>query len=198
MQPVQDLTVEDRVTRTQFQYSLEDPDGARLNRWAPRVVDALRALPELRDVSSDQQDRGLGTALEIDRGTASRLGITPQAVDDALYDAFGQRPVSTTFTQVNQYRVILEVKPGFREDPSRLRDIYLASAGGGQVPLGTVARWSDTTSALALNRQGQFPAVTLSFNLAPGASLGAAVRRIDALIRDLGMPASIQGTASRC
>src|SRR5439155_3720960 len=137
LQPVQDLTVEDRVSRTQYQYSLEDPDIKELNAWAPKFVDALRTLPELRDVSSDQQDQGLQASLVIDRSTASRLGITPQLIDDTLYDAFGQRIVSTMFTQLNQYRVVLEVKPEFQQGPSALQDIYVRSSYGGQVPLST-------------------------------------------------------------
>jgi multidrug efflux pump len=194
MQPAQDLTVESRVTRTQYQYSLEDPDGAELNAWAPRVVEAMGALPELRDVSSDQQDRGLGIALAIDRSTASRLGITPQLIDDTLYDAFGQRQVSTMFTQLNQYRVVLEVKPELRQGVRGLQDIYLRTAGGGQVPLSGITRAEQTTVPLAIARQGQFPAVTLSFNLAPGVALGQAVTAIEATTRDMGLPASIQGS----
>jgi multidrug efflux pump len=136
MQPVQDLTVDDRVSRTQYQYSLDDPNGAELNAWAPRLVDALRARPELQDVSSDQQDQGLGTAVFIDRSTASRLGVSPQTIDDTLYDAFGQRQVSTMFTQLNQYRVVLEVKPHFRQNPEDLHNIYVRSASSAQgVPL---------------------------------------------------------------
>ncbi|HET6315227.1 MAG TPA: efflux RND transporter permease subunit, partial [Chloroflexota bacterium] len=196
MQPVQDLSVEDRVSRTQYQYSLEDPDERELNTWAPRLVDALRALPELRDVSTDQQDQGLGTALVIDRATASRLGVSPQTIDNTLYDAFGQRQVSTMFTQLNQYRVVLEVQPAFRRNSEGLRDIYVRGASGGQpvvVPLSAMTQAEATTAPLAIARQGQFPAVTLSFNLAPGASLGEAVRAIDATTRQLGLPASIQG-----
>jgi multidrug efflux pump len=139
MQPVQDLTVEDRVSRTQYQYSLEDPNGSELNLWAPRLVDALRTRRELPDVSSDQQDQGLGTALVVDRSTASRLGVTPQAIDNTLYDAFGQRQVSTMFTQLNQYRVVLEVKPEFRQSAAALGKIYVTGTSGGQpvaVPLG--------------------------------------------------------------
>ncbi|MGH8070170.1 MAG: efflux RND transporter permease subunit, partial [Candidatus Entotheonellia bacterium] len=153
MQPVQDLTVEDRVSRTQYQYSLDDPDGAELNAWAPRLVDALRARPELRDVSSDQQDQGLGTAVVIDRSTASRLGVSPQTIDDTLYDAFGQRQVSTLFTQLNQYRVVLEVKPHFRQNLAGLRDIYVRGASGGPVvPLSAMTRAEETTAPLAIAR----------------------------------------------
>jgi multidrug efflux pump len=199
MQPVQDLTVESRVSRTQYQYSLEDPDMNELNSWTPRLVDTLRTLPELRDVSSDQQDRGMQASLVIDRDTASRMGITPQLIDDTLYDAFGQRQVSTIFTQLNQYRVILEVKPEFKLSPGKLKDIYIRSTGGGQVPLGVVTRATETTGPLSISHQGQFPATTVSFNLAPGASLGDAVKAIDSTTQQMGLPASIrtsfQGTA---
>jgi multidrug efflux pump len=194
MQPVQDLTVEDRVSRTQYQYSLDDPNGAELNAWAPRLVDALRTRPELRDVSSDQQDQGLGTAVMIDRSTASRLGVSPQTIDDTLDDAFGQRQVSTMFTQLNQYRVVLEVKPNFRQNAEDLHNIYVRGASSAQgVPLGAVTRVEETRAPLAITRQGQFPAVTLSFNLAPGAALGEAVTAIQAATRQLGLPTSIQG-----
>jgi len=197
MQPVQDLTVEDRVSRTQYQYSLEDPDGAELNAWAPRLVDALRSVPALRDVSTDQQDQGLGTAIVIDRATASRLGVTPATIDNTLYDAYGQRQISTMFTQLNQYRVVLEVQPRFRRSPDALRDIYVRGASGGQsvvVPLNTMTQVESRTAPLAIARQGQFPAVTLSFNLAPGASLGEAVTAIDTETQRLGLPRSIQGS----
>jgi len=194
MQPVQDLTVEDRVSRTQYQYTLEDPDGAELAAWAPRLLASLRALPVLRDVSTDQQDQGLGTAIVIDRSTASRLGVTPQVVDDTLYDAFGQRQVSTMFTQVNQYRVVLEVKSDFRQTASGLDSLYVRGANGGTVPLGTLTTATEKTAPVAISRQGQFPAVTLSFNLAPGASLGDAVRAIESTTQRLGLPASIEGS----
>jgi len=197
MQPVQDLTVEDRVSRTQYQYSLEEPDGAELYTWAPRLVDALSAVPALRDVQSDQQDRGLGTALTIDRATAARLGVTPAAIDNTLYDAFGQRQISAMFTQLNQYRVVLEVQPGFRRNGAGLRDIYVRGAGGGSpavVPLSAMTQTTDTTAPLAIARQGQFPAVTLSFNLARRASLGEAVSATNETTRQLGLPASIQGS----
>jgi multidrug efflux pump len=195
MQPVQDLTVEDRVSRTQYQYSLEDPGSTELNAWAPRLVDALRVRPELWDVSTDQQDQGIGTAMVIDRSTASRLGITPQLVDDTLYDASGQRQVSTMFTQLNQYRVILEVQPDFRQHLGGLQDLYVRSASSGQVvPLSAVTRAEETTAPLAIASQGQFPSVTLSFNLAPGAALGQAVQAIEATTRQLGLPASIRGS----
>jgi len=194
LQPVQDLTVEDRVSRTQYQYTLEDPNADELNRLAPQLVGELSALPTLRDVSSDQQDRGLQASLQIDRSTASRLGLTPQLIDDTLYDAFGQRQVSTIFTQLNQYRVILEVKPVYQQHPSGLRAVYVRSAGGGQVPLNTVASLTESTAPLAVAHQGQFPAVTLSFNLAPGVALGQAVAAVETATRQLGLPASIQGS----
>jgi len=192
LQPVQDLTVENRVSRTQFQYSLEDPDEAELRAWAPKFVARLRELPELHDVATDQLDQGLQATVQIDRATASRLGITPQMIDDALYNAFGQRQISTVFTQLNQYRVVLEVLPEFRVDPSVLDRVYLRSAAGGQVPLSTLASIEQHAAALAVSHQGQFPAVTVSFNLAPGVSLGAAVKSIDRVTRELGLPASIQ------
>jgi multidrug efflux pump len=197
MQPVQDLTVEDRVSRTQYQYSLEDANGSELNTWAPRLVDALRARRELADVSSDQQDQGLGTALVVDRSTASRFGVSPQTIDNTLYDAFGQRQVSTMFTQLNQYRVVLEVKPEFRRNASALGAIYVTGASGGQpvaVPLDTMVRTYPTTVPLVVSRQGQFPAVTLSFNLSPGAALGDAVAAVEATTRRLGLPESIEGS----
>lgn len=194
MQPVQDLTVEDRLSRTQYQYSLEDPDVRELNTWAPKLVDMLRTRPELRDVSSDQHNHGLQVFLEIDRSTASRLGITPQTIDDALYDAFGQRHVSTIFTQLNQYRVVLEVKPEFQRGPDALRDIYVRSLQGGPVPLSTFTRVTETTAPLSVTHQGQFPAVTLSFNVAPGVSLGEAVRAIESTTQQIGMPPGIRGS----
>jgi multidrug efflux pump len=194
LQPVQDLTVEDRVSRTQYQYSLETPGLAELNTWAPRLVERLRGRPELRDVASDQQDQGLETSVRIDRNTAARLGITPQMIDDALYNAFGQRQISTIFTQLNQYRVVLEVKPEFRQDPAALNQIYLRSSTGGQVPLSTFTTFEERASPLLVSHQGQFPAVTVSFNLAPGASLGEAVDAIEQARRDIRMPASIEAS----
>jgi multidrug efflux pump len=194
LQPVQDLTVEDRVSRTQYQYSLEDADAGELNRWAPKLVETLRTRPELRDVSSDQQDAGLRASLTIDRSTASRLGITPQLIDDTLYDAFGQRQVSTIFTQLNQYRVVLEVAPDFQRHPDGLDDIYVGATNGGQVPLAAVTRLEETTGPLAIGHQGQFPVVTLSFNVAPGVALGQAVRAVEAATQQVGLPASIRGS----
>src|SRR5712672_2938270 len=194
MQPVQDLTVEDRVSRTQFQYSWEDVNAKELGHWVPRFMDKLRALPELRDVASDQQNNGLVAVLTIDRDTASRLGILPADIDNTLYDAFGQRLVSTIFTQLNQYHVVIEVDPQFQQDPDSLKYIYVKSSNGTQVPLSAFTRFEPGAAALALNHQGQFPVVTLSFNLAPNAALGDAVNAINGVKQDLNMPPSIQGT----
>ena len=192
MQPVQDLTVEDRVSRTQFQYSLEDPDPQELGIWAARFVQKLQTLPVLRDVASDQQNQGLLARLVIDRSTASRLGIPPQILDDTLYDAFGQRQVSTIFTQLNQYRVVLETQPGFHQGPDDLKHLYVRSADGGSVPLDTFTRLESSNAPLTVNHQGQFPVVTVSFNLAPGASLGDAVAAVEQAKQAIGLPASIQ------
>ncbi len=194
MQPVQDLTVDARVSRTQYQYTLEDPNTDELKNLTPRVMDGLKAIPELQDVSSDQQDNGLRVVLNIDRNTASRFGITPQNVDDALYDAFGQRQISTIFTELNQYRVVLTVGPRFSRHPAGLQDIYLRSASGGRVPLSAIATFKETRGPLVINRQGQFPAVTVSFNLAPGVSLGRAVDAIETATRQMKLPASISGS----
>ena len=192
MQPVQDITVEDRVSRTQYQYSLEDASASELGEWTPKIVQKLQSLPELRDVASDQLNNGLEASLTIDRDTASRLGVTPQAIDDTLYDAFGQRLVSTIFTQLNQYHVVLEVDPKFQQDPNSLKYIYVHSSTGAQVPLSAFTHFEPTTTPLTLNHQGQFPAVTISFNLAPNVSLGEAVKAIDNAKQELGVPASVQ------
>jgi multidrug efflux pump len=200
MQPLQDLTVEDRVSRTQYQYSLEDASQQELLEWAPRMVGKLQALPQLRDVATDQQNNGLEAMLVIDRDTASRLGIDPQDIDNTLYDAFGQRLVSTIFTQLNQYHVVLEVSPQYQKDPTDLGNLYVKSATGQQVPLSAFTHYEQRRTALTINHQGQFPAVTLSFNLAPGVSLGQAVDAINHVKQELGLPesinASFQGTAA--
>ena len=200
MQPVQDLTVEDRVSRTQFQYTLEDADAVELTTISSKLVEKLRALPQLRDVASDQQSNGLQADIEIDRDTASRLGILPQAIDDTLYDAFGQRQVSTIFTQLNQYHVVLEADPQFQQNPDSLKQIYVKSNTGIQVPLSAFTRAHLNNTPLAISHQGQFPVVTLSFNLAPGISLGDATKAIDEAEKEVGMPPSIhtafQGTAA--
>jgi multidrug efflux pump len=199
MQPLQDLTVEDRVSRTQFQYSLEDPDAKELDSWASRFLVKLKTLPQLRDVATDQLNSGLQARLVIDRDTASRLGITPQMIDDTLYDAFGQRQIDTLFTQLNYYRVVLEVKPGFQMGPGAMRNIYIRSSTNGEVPLSAFTRFQPSSAPLAVNHQGQFPAVTISFNLAPKESLGNAVQAVDQARAELeppgGLQAAFQGTA---
>ena len=192
MQPVQDLTIEDRVSRTQYQLTVEDANPDELAVWVHRLVDRLRQLPQLADVASDLQDQGLQAFLSIDRDTAGRLGITPLAIDTALYNAFGQRLISTIFTQSNQYRVVLEVKPEFRRGPDALKDITVASSSGAQVPLSAITRVTEKPALLAVNHLGQFPAATISFNLAPGASLGDAVRAIEVQAQELGLPASVR------
>jgi len=194
MQPVQDLTVEDRVSRTQFQYSLEDVDPQELAYWTPKFVDKLKTLPDLRDVATDQLNNGLLATLTIDRDTASRLGIFPADIDNTLYDAFGQRQVSTIFTQLNQYHVVLEVANNFQQNPEALKNIYVKSSNGTQVPLSAFTRFEPGTSSLVINHQGQFPVVTISFNLAPGASLGSATEAIEKARQEIGMPPSIQAT----
>jgi multidrug efflux pump len=191
MQPVQDLTVEDRVSRTQYQFSMEDADAKELDYWVPRFLDRIKQIPVLRDVASDQQNSGLQTKLVIDRTSASRLGITPQMLDDALYDAFGQRQISTIYTDLNQYHVILENHPDMASGPNALNSVFLRSAAGGSVPLSAVTRIETTTAPLAVNHQGQFPVVTISFNLAPGASIGDAVKAIEQARDELQIPPSI-------
>jgi hydrophobe/amphiphile efflux-1 (HAE1) family protein len=199
LQAVQDIRMGGRMTRTQYQYTLQDANLAELNEWAPRIFEKLRGLPELRDVSSDQQTNALQLSLDIDRDTASRLGILPQAVDDALYDSFGQRQVATIFTQLNQYRVVLEAKPELQADPESLDRVYVRSVSGNQVPLAAIARYRPERTLLSVSHQGQFPAVTISFNLAPNVALGQAIDAIEkaqAAIRVPGsLRASFQGTA---
>ncbi len=248
MQPVQDLSVEDRVSRTQFQYTLEDANQDELNTLAPQMLAKLQQLPELSDVASDQETQGLRAKLVIDRDTASRLGITTAAIDQTLYDAYGQRQVSTMFTQLNQYHVVMELKPDFQSSPTNLRDLFIQSAAagssgaaspasttgsssgsgtssggssstsassiasnvsagslpqnattpapatisGGQTPLGAFTHIEQTSVPITINHQGQFPVVTLSFNLAPGVSLGDAVKAVNKVKDEIGMPASVQ------
>ncbi len=219
MQPVQDLSVDDRVSRTQYQYTLEDPSAAELNSYAPKMLAELQKLPELSDVASDQQTQGVQAKLVFDRPTASRLGITPTAIDDTLYDAYGQREVSTMFTQLNQYHVVLEVQPSFDQRPVDLRNLYIRSGmagaagtavtasplqsgevqstiafpNGGQVPLSAFTQLQTTSVPITINHQGQFPVTTLSFNLAPNASLGDAIAAVNKVKAGLAMPPSIQG-----
>ncbi len=264
MQPVQDITVDDRVSRTQYQYTLEDPDTGELNDWTNRFVAQLNKLPELEDVATDQQTGAHALQLVIDRVTASRLGIAPTTIDNTLYDAFGQRQISTLYTQLNQYHVVLEAAPEWQQNPEKLRDLYIqsnassgasgasaattysssasasagsnalttsvrytpssqavsapatvlaggtgagttpnltsSSVGANAIPLGAFTRVSDTTEALSVNHQGQFPSVTVSFNLAPNASLGTAISDIEKVVKNLHFPASLQsdfqGTAA--
>jgi multidrug efflux pump len=199
MQPVQDISVEDIVSRTQYQFSMQDPNAAELAQYAGRFVERLRQLPELTDVASDLQNGGRQVALQIDRPTASRLGLTPQNIDDALYDSFGQRQVSTLFTQLNQYHLILEVLPEFQQDPKHLGDLYLNAPGGTAVPISAITKASEGAVPLLISHMGQFPATTVSFNLAEGVSLGAAVSAIEQVQRDMPAPAAMiggfQGTA---
>jgi multidrug efflux pump len=217
MQPVQDLTVEDRISRTQYQYALDAPDKAILDQWIPKLVDRLKQIPELRDVASDQQNNGLGLLVDIDRDTAGRLGITPQNVDDTLYDAFGQRQVSTIFTQSNQYHVILEAGNKWQQSARALQDLRIqigsasqnlastvalagtntaltGAASQPQAPVGTFTSVREVPTPISISHQGQFPVVTLSFNLAPGASLGEAVDNIRKATKEVGMPGSIEAT----
>jgi len=194
LQNVQDVRLGGRSSRTQYQYTIVDANLDELNQWAPRVLARLRTLPELRDVNTDQQTQGLKLTVEVDRDSAARLGITPQLVDDTLYDAFGQRQVATIYTQLNQYRVVLEVKPEFQASPAALQKLYLRANSGQQVPLGAVAKVTQSQTVLSVNHQGQFPAVTLSFNLAPGIALGQAVDAINKATRDIGLPASARGS----
>jgi hydrophobe/amphiphile efflux-1 (HAE1) family protein len=194
LQSVQDVRVGGRPTRTQYQYTLQDANLEELNTWAPRLLARLRGLPELRDVASDQQSSALQLLVEVDRDSASRLGITPQLVDQTLYSAFGQRQVATLYGAMNQYRVVLEVKPELQGTPDALGHIFVSTPRGEQVPLTAIARFSPAPASLSVNHQGQFPAVTLSFNLAPGASLGQALDAVRRAGQQIGMPASVQAS----
>ncbi|MCL7421256.1 MAG: MdtB/MuxB family multidrug efflux RND transporter permease subunit [Methylobacter sp.] len=194
LQSVQDMTIENRVSRTQYQFTLEAVDLGELNRWTRHLVEQLSRQPALADVTSDVQDRGLQVFVSIDRDSASRLGVTTEAIDSALYNAFGQRLISTSFTQSNQYRVVLEVQPEFQKGPAALDDIRVGSANDTQVPLPAVASLSERSAPLLINHLGQFPAATISFNLAPGAALGEAIDSIEAAKRDIGLPLSIQSS----
>jgi len=194
LQAIQDLRIGGRSSSAQYQYTLQSVDLDELSAWAPKVERQLRTLPEIADVNSDQQDKGLQSMVVFDRGTASRLGVSPQLIDDTLYDAFGQRQVSIMYTPLNQYHVVMEVAPQFRQSASALQDIYMMSPNGGQVPLSAVARYEPTATLLSVNHQGQFPAITLSFNMALGVSLGEAVQAIEDSMRDIGLPAGIRGS----
>jgi multidrug efflux pump len=194
LQAIQDIRVGGRLSNALFQFTLQGDDLHELNRWAPRMLTKLQTLPAITDVSTDQQNRGLEASLAIDRDTAARLGISSRAIDDALYDAFGQRQVSTIFTQLNQYHVVMVVAPRFWQTPETLQEIRVRSTRNEQVPLRAIARFGSTTAPLAVNHQGQFPAVTFSFNLAPGVALGDAVSAIEAAAHELGLPASLRAT----
>jgi multidrug efflux pump len=200
LQSAQDLTIGGRFGNAQYQYTLQSANLEDLNNWAPRLLQKLRTLPQLRDQNSDQQDKGLQARLVIDRDTASRLGITPQTLDNALYDAFGQRQVSTMYRALNQYHVVMEVAPQFQQTPEALQDIYLRSTAGTPVPLAAFTHYEPANTPLAVSHQGQVPSVTISFNLAPGVSLGEATQAIEDAERTIGFPptisASFQGTAA--
>jgi multidrug efflux pump len=200
LQSAQDLTIGGRFGNAQYQYTLQSANLDDLNNWAPRLLQKLRTLPQLRDQNSDQQDKGLQAKLVIDRDTASRMGITPQTLDNALYDAFGQRQVSTMYRPLNQYHVVMEVAPQFQQTPEALQNIYLRSTNGTPVPLAAFTHYEPSNTPLAVNHQGQVPSVTISFNLAPGVSLGEATQAIEDAQRTIGFPptvsASFQGTAA--
>ncbi|UMZ09288.1 MdtB/MuxB family multidrug efflux RND transporter permease subunit [Pseudomonas sp. MPFS] len=192
MQPVQDLTIEDRVSRTQYQFSLSSPDADLLSVWSTRLVEALGQRPELTDVASDLQDKGLQVYLVIDRDAASRIGVSVSNITDALYDAFGQRQISTIYTQASQYRVVLQAQAGERIGPQALEQIHVKTTDGGQVRLSSLAHVEERQAQLAIAHIGQFPAVMMSFNLAPGVALGEAVQVIEQVQQDIGMPVGVQ------
>jgi multidrug efflux pump len=194
MQPVQDLTLDNTVSRTQYQFTLESADPQALSSWAPKLVAALREQPDLQDVVSNQQDNGLAAVVTIDRDSAARLGVSVGTVDNALYDAFGQRIVSTIFTQANQYRVILQADPTSYSSVDSLASLYVPSAAGGQTPLSAIAKVSIESKPLLINHLAQFPATTVSFNLSDKASLGSAVKTIEQVETNIGLPASIHTT----
>ncbi|HKV04897.1 MAG TPA: multidrug efflux RND transporter permease subunit [Candidatus Acidoferrales bacterium] len=194
LQANQDIRVGGRQSNAQYQYTLESENLPDLDMWSPRMLEKLRALPQLKDVSTDQQNKGLQTQLVIDRDTAARLGINAQAIDDTLYDAFGQRQVSTVFTQLNEYHLVMEAAPEFQQNPDALKNIYVQSSNGTEVPLAAFSHFEARSSTLAVNHQGQFPAVTLSFNLTPGVALGDAVTLVNKAAREIGLPGSISAT----
>jgi len=196
MQAVQDVQIDSRVSRTQYQYTLEDADEAELSQWSASLIAKLRAAPDLVDVATDEQPNGLQLDIDIDRDMASRLNVLPQAIDDTLYDAFGQRQVSIMFTQLNQYRVILEAAPHYQLNPNSLDKIYVKSSNGQMVPLSAFAHLRTVTAPLAITHEGQFPAVTLSFNLTPGSSLGEAINAIQRAEKEIGLPETVLTTFS--
>ncbi len=194
LQPVQELRVGGRMSNAQFQYTLQGADLAELNSWAPRILQRLRTLPQIVDVNSDQQDKGLQATLVIDRDTASRLGISSQLIDDTLYDAFGQRQVSIIYSMLNQYHVVMEVDPKYWQSPDTLRTLFVHSSTGAEVPLSAFARFEPRATSLSVNHLGQFPSITISFNLAPGVALGQAVDAIQQATREMGTPSGLRGT----
>ena len=196
LQPVQDLRIGGRPSASQYQYTLQGDDLKELNDWAPRLVTRLKTVPGVVDVVSDQQNKGLQADLVVDRSTASRMGLTTQLVDDALYDAFGQRQVSTMYTPLNQYHVVMEADPRFAADPGALRLLYIRPPNGSPIPLSAIARYEPDSTSLSVNHQSQFPSITISFNLLPGVSLGDAVNAIRQAGHDLGLPVSIHGAFS--
>jgi multidrug efflux pump len=194
MQAGQDLRIGGRMGSAQYQYTIQSEDVQDLVKWGPTLLQNMRKLPGLADVNTDQQNSGLQAELSYDRPTASRLGITPQSIDSSLYDAFGQAQVSTMFTSLNQYHVVMEVAPSFWQTPEGLNNVYLKSTSGtGEVPLSAVTSYTPATAALSVNHQGQFPSVTVSFNLAPGVALGDAAREITQMEQKIGLPSTIQG-----
>jgi multidrug efflux pump len=194
LRPVQDINVGGRMSNAVYQYTLQSDNYEDLAQWMPRLQARMRSIPQLTDLNTDQQDRGLEASLTVDRNTASRLGLDAQLIDNTLYDAFGQRQVSTMYMQLNQYHVVMEVAPQFWQSPETLKSLYIQSPSGAQVPLSAVSSFKTSTTTLAVNHQGQFPAATISFNLAPGAALGDALQEIEKAKLDIGMPASIQAT----
>jgi multidrug efflux pump len=194
LQSVQDLQIGGRMSNAQFQYTLSGEDLDELYLWAPKLLEKLRKIPQLKDVNSDQQVSGLEENVVIDRATASRLGVTAQQIDAVLYDAFGQEQISTIYETLNQYHVVMEVAPQYQRTPDALQSVYVITTSGAQVPLSAFAHFEASSTSLSVNHQGQFPAVTLSFNLAPGGDLGTATRAIDQAEREMGMPGSIHGS----
>jgi len=194
LQPMQELRVGGRASNALYQYTLRGDNLGDLTAWAPRILQAMRRIPQLVDVNSDQQDRGLQASLTIDRDTASRLGISPQLIDDTLYDAFGQRQVSIIYSMLNQYHVVMEVDPRYWQSPETLRDIFVHSSTGAEVPLKAFTRFEPSATSLSVNHLGQFPSITISFNLAPGASLGDAVNAVEAAALKMGMPGTVRGS----
>jgi hydrophobe/amphiphile efflux-1 (HAE1) family protein len=196
LQSSQDIQIGGRASDAQYQYTLQDSNLDELNEWAPKLLDKMKQMPELRDASTDQQENGLEARLVIDRDTASRLGVTVQAIDNVLYDAFGQRQVSTMYTGLNQYYVVMEVDPKYQRDPDALKGIYIKSSTAGNVPLSAISHFETRRTPLAVNHSGQYPSITLTFNLAPGVALGDAVTSLDRVKRQMGMPSTVQAAFS--